>query len=153
MKWVIIAAFVSVVLAYLIKAQEFLTVLVANVKSMAIIVSILGIILEGIDVYNRESGERELKPEEIKPGMILADEIADEMSGDFKKLDIAAMKVKPKLRDHQDVERVIEWAKQKQKSTIIVCQKFPFALWMYVGVLVTLFFQGSLLIKLLEHIR
>ncbi|MCG2695348.1 hypothetical protein L6248_00185 [Candidatus Parcubacteria bacterium] len=102
-------------------------------KYMAIILFLIII----LDYYIKKTALISVKAEELAPGMSLA--INDKK---FNKKNIGTI-FGGGLAKNQ-VEFVKEWARKNKITEIKIYQRFPFAFWMFLGLLITILLKGGI---------
>lgn len=123
----------------------------ASLKTTIIFIILLTIITKLINFYNQRAGVKKIPLDELKPGQILAKETIMELRKNANKTQ-GKIKLSRGLNKEQ-VEKLKSWARKNNTSYIKIQEPFPFALWIFLGVILTVILQGSFLNKILDLLR
>ena len=96
-----------------------------------------------IDFHTLKTATREIETEDLKAKMNLDENIVNEIKNDkefFKQIG----NIYPEGLDEQQSEAVKKWLLNKKKAKIKIYQPFPFVLWMFIGVIITIILKSSL---------
>ena len=119
-----------------------------TIKRMIIFMIVLSLFRKLIDFYVLKTGVEEIKIENLKPKMSLAEETLEKLKKDKEYYDKYIGVIYPGGLTVEQAEAVKKWAQEKQKDKIkavSIYKPFPFVVWMFVGLIITLLLQGSLL--------
>ncbi len=119
-----------------------------TVKIMAVFMVILTLFRKLIDFYVLKTGLEEIKIRDIKPRINLTEETLGELKKDKKYYDKCIGLIYPGGLTLEQAVAVKKWFQKNQQNktgTISIYKPFPFVIWMFVGVIITLIFKSSLL--------
>ena len=142
--FIFIVLFLVIYLSYGMAYNQQETIKELLMVSKMMVVFLLGFSLLRIlfDYYIKNSALRKIKLDELRPGMSLV------MYDDKKKSKIK----KPKLGtifggglSQKQVRSVKKWARENKIEQVEIYQRFPFASWMFLGVIITIILKGSLI--------
>ena len=118
--------------------QVILVSLVETLKILIFFFGLLWFLRVLLDYYLNNAGVKKIKIAELRPGMNL---VIDDQKNK-----------KPKLGNifgggltYSQVMSVKVWAAKKNIKEIEIYQRFPFAYWMFLGVIITIILKGSLI--------
>ncbi|MBU1137291.1 prepilin peptidase [Patescibacteria group bacterium] len=114
-----------------------------SVLTMAIFMTIWGILRKMVDFHVLKTATREIETEDLKAKMNLDENIVNEIKNDkefFKQIG----SIYPEGLDEQQSEAVKKWLLEKKKTKVKIYQPFPFVLWMFIGVIITIILKSSL---------
>ena len=146
----IIIAIIIIVLSYGFISSPGSTwqILYQSIQMMVIFMIILGLFGKLIGFYTLKTSLEKIKIENLKPGMNLAEEIINKLKKDKKYYNKHIGHIYPEGLTLKQVEAVKKWLKQDKKEkmlTIDIYKPFPFVIWMFIGLIITLLLKGSLL--------
>lgn len=100
-----------------------------------------------IDIYLEKTEGKKIRIDNLRPGMILNQEA-------LRSLNLAKINdLQPAGLTKEQVKVIKKQALKINTKEIIVYKPFPFAVWMFIGVIATLLLKGSMLNLLLDLIR
>ncbi|MBU2220070.1 prepilin peptidase [Patescibacteria group bacterium] len=144
----IIIAFLFLMLAYGFSSFPSATwqILKQTIQNMIIFMIVLGLFRASIDFHILKTGSREIKIEELGPGMNLEETIISEIKKDGKYYYQHIGRIYPEGLTLEQAEFIKKWLKEKKKEVEIIkiYKPFPFVAWMFFGVVITLILKSSL---------
>ncbi len=144
----IILLVLTVILSYgfISSPQSTWQILYQTVKLMIIFMTVLTLFRKLIDFYVMRTSLKEIKIEELKPNMNLAEEALNELKKDKEYYDKYIGLIYPCGLTMEQVQAIKIWENKKDKlETINIYKPFPFVFWMFLGVIITLILKSSLL--------
>jgi len=151
----IILLVLTVILSYgfISSPQSTWQILYQTVKLMIIFMTVLTLFRKLIDFYVMRTSLKEIKIEELEPNMNLAEETLNELKKDKEYYDKYIGLIYPCGLTMEQVQAIKIWENKKDKlKTINIYKPFPFVVWMFLGVIITLLLQSSLLYLFLGSI-
>lgn len=122
-------------------------ILYRTIKRMIVFIVILTLFRKLIDFHILKTGLEEIKIEELKPRMSLTEEILEGLKKDKKYYDKYIGLIYPGGLTLEQVEAIKKWFGKNKKEkikTISIYKPFPFVVWMFIGVIITLILKSSL---------
>ncbi len=119
-----------------------------TIKIMAVFMVILTLFRKLIDFYVLKTGLEEIKIKDIKPRINLTEETLGELKKDKKYYNKYIGPIYPGGLTLEQAVAVRKWLQKNQQNkteTISTYKPFPFVIWMFIGVIITLIFKSSLL--------
>jgi len=119
-----------------------------SIKMMAIFMVIWSLFRKLIDFYISRTSIDKIKIEDLKPTMNLAEETLNKLKRDKEYYNKYFGVIYPEGLTEEQVEAVKKWAQEHRKErlkTISIYRPFPFVVWMFIGVIITLILKSSLL--------
>jgi len=146
----IIIIILVVILAYgfIVSPQNTWQILCQIVKIMIIFMIVFTLFIKLIDFHILKTDVREIKIENLEPRMNLVEDIIERLKKDKKFYNKHIGRFYPGGLIPGQVEAVKKWAKKNKKDemkTVKIYRPFPFVVWMFVGVIITLLLKSSLL--------
>jgi len=123
-------------------------ILYQSVQRMVIFMAVLTLFRKLIDFYVLKTGLKEIKIEDLKPKMSLAEETLEKLKKDKEYYDKYIGLIYPGGLSLEQVKAIKKWFQKSQKhqtETVNIYKPFPFVIWMFVGVIITLLLKSSLL--------
>ena len=117
-------------------------------KMMAIFMVIFTLFRKLIDFYVLKTGLKKIKIEDLKSRMSLTEETLGELKKDKKYYDKHIGLIYPGGLTIEQAAAVKKWLQKNQEDkteTINIYKPFPFVVWMFIGVIITLILKSSLL--------
>lgn len=118
-----------------------------TIKMMAVFMVILGLFKKTIDFYIQRTSLREIKVEKLEPKMFLAEESLARIKKDREYYNRYIDVIRPDGLTPEQVEAIKKWNSRKNGAkieTVNIYKPFPFVVWMFLGVIITLILKGSL---------
>lgn len=145
----IILVVLTIVLSYgfISSPQATWQTLYQTVKMMIIFMAIVTLFKKLIDFYVLKTSLEEIKIEDLEPRMSLAEETLNTLKKDKEYYDKHIGVIYPGGLAPEQVEAVKKWFQKSQKhhaETISIYKPFPFVVWMFIGVIITLLLKSSL---------
>ncbi len=114
------------------------------VQTMLIFIAIFTLFVSLIDFHIAKTGTKEIKTENIKPNMNLEEQLLNEIEKD-KEYNKQVGKIYPDGLTKEQVPIIKKWLQEnKRGETIKIYKPFPFVVWMFIGVIITLILKSSL---------
>jgi len=129
-------------------------ILYQSVKMMIIFIAVLTLFRKLIDFYILKTSLEEIKIEDLKPKMSLAEETLEKLKKDKEYYDRYIGVIYPGGLSLEQVEAIKKWFQKSQKhqtETVNIYKPFPFVIWMFIGLIITLLLKSSLLHLFLEN--
>lgn len=113
---------------------------------MTIFIIVLTIFRKMIDFHVLKTDVKEITIEDIKPRISLAEDIMEEIKKDKKFYNEHIGRFYSGGLIPDQVEAVKKWIKNNKEKigTIKIYRPFPFVIWMFIGVIITLILKGSM---------
>lgn len=122
-----------------------------NVTIMMVIFMVtIDTILSLINFNLKHSSVRSIEIKTLKEGDIISDVVIEQLKNDKIIFHNYIGRIFPRGLDENEVMTIRNWGKNKNIDKIGVYEHFPFAFWMFVGVILTIIFKGSILNILLN---
>ncbi|PIZ69526.1 MAG: hypothetical protein COY10_01325 [Candidatus Portnoybacteria bacterium CG_4_10_14_0_2_um_filter_43_36] len=115
-----------------------------SVLMMALFMVIYGIFRKMIDFHTLKTATEEIESKDLKAKMNLDENIISEIKNDEKFFNENIGSIYPEGLDERQAEAVRKWLLDKKKTKIKIYQPFPFVLWMFIGVIITMILKSSL---------
>jgi Flp pilus assembly protein protease CpaA len=140
---IIFIIFIFYISSGLINApQTTLIELKGMLKIVALFLLVIGLIRKLMDYYIKNQTYKKINADNLKPGMRLAEsnhpDIGRILTGGLNK--------------HQ-VKIIKEWTKKNNFKQIGIYPKTPFAIWMFLGVIITIILKKSLIITIIDIVK
>lgn len=116
---------------------------------------VLTLVRQLIDFYVEKTSVRTISIEELSPQMNLSEASLSTIKADKDYNNLGLATIYSEGLDKEQVERIKEWFKKKKKQrldSIEIYQPFPFVIWMFLGVILTLVLKGSLVHLILSYL-
>ena len=122
---------------------EFNVIILSGFKIMTISAGILKLFNYLANFYIKERDQKKISVENLADGMILSDEEFDMMKkeGFLSKLGMRY----PEGLTREQVLLIKEWGKEKKKNIFIIYRSVSFALWIFIGFIITVLFGQSII--------
>jgi len=118
-----------------------------TIKMMLMFMIVLGIFKALIDFHISKTGIKEIKINELESRMNLDEMIVKKIKSNKKFYNKYIGRFYPGGLIPEQVEHVREWLKKDKKigNTIKIYKSFPFVIWIFFGVIITLILKSSLM--------
>ncbi len=115
-----------------------------TVQIMIIFMIVFTIFTSLIDFHISRTGTREIETRNLKPKMNLDESVINQIKNDKKFFKEHLSQIYPEGLTRSQAESVKKWLLEKKDEKIKICKPFPFVLWMFIGVIITLILKSSL---------
>jgi Flp pilus assembly protein protease CpaA len=105
-----------------------------------------------MNFYLKNSAVRQIPIDNLRAGEIISDTLVEQLKAEKIIFHNYVGRIFPRGLDENEISTIKEWAKTKNKTEIGVYEHFPFAFWIFVGVIGTLIFKGSIFNIILNNI-
>ena len=146
----IIIAVLILILGYgfISSPQSAGQILYQTVKLMIIFMAVLTLFRKLIDFYILKTSIEKIKINDLKSRMSLTEEILNILKKDKKYYDKYIGSIYPDgltVRQAKAIKKWFQRSKEHKTETVSIYKPFPFVVWMFVGVIITLLLKSSLL--------
>lgn len=104
---------------------------------------IFDILIRTINFYLKNSSVQKIPVDSLKSGDIISDSVVDQLKAEKIIFHNYIGRIFPRGLDDNEISTIKEWASKSQEIEIAVYEHFPFAFWIFMGVIITLVFKGS----------
>lgn len=126
---------------YLHRVREFL----GTLKSLVRLLLVFGVLRWVLDLYFRYTQVYRIDIHKLRSGMLLSDELMKKLQKEMPGFLEGIGAIYPDGLSEEQVGRMRNIYMEKGYREIEVCRTFPFAVWMFLGVLLTLGLKQSVL--------
>jgi Flp pilus assembly protein protease CpaA len=122
-------------------------ILAQTIKMMVIFIIVLSLFRKLIDFYVSGTGVKGIKIEELGPEMSLTEEVLNKLKEDKLYYDKHIGRIYPGGLNPAQAEAVKRWLRRNKKfkgQTIKIYKPFPFVVWIFLGLIITLILKQSL---------
>jgi len=115
-----------------------------TVQIMIIFMIVFSLFVALIDFHISRTGTREIGVRNLKAKMNLDEGIINQIKKDKKFFKQYLSRIYPEGLTQEQAEAVKKWLLEKKNEKVRICKPFPFVLWMFIGVIITLILKSSL---------
>ncbi len=115
-----------------------------TVQTMIIFMTIFTLSISLINFHVSKTGTRKIKSENLKSRTNLNEDIMNDIKRDKKFFKEQIKYIYPEGLNQKQAQAVRKWLKENKKDEILIYKPFPFVLWMFIGVIITLILKSSL---------
>lgn len=110
---------------------------------MTIFMFVFEIFSKLLDDYTRKTGEIKSKIEDLQVGARLSEKTIEDLKTDKVIFHNYRGRLLPRGLNKNEVKTIKQWARKTKRKEIGIYCHFPFAFWIFIGVMLTIIFKGS----------
>jgi len=136
--------FFSLFYGLTVSISETWKILYQSVLMMAVFMALYGLVRKMIGFHILKTGVKKVKVSDLKEKMNLGERIVEEIKKDKEFYQEHIGRFYPEGLTQEQVQPIKRWLLRKKKEEVIVNQPFPFVLWMFFGIIITIILKKSL---------
>lgn len=145
LKVIILVLIVILSYGFISSPQSAWQIIYQTVKIMVIFMAFLTLFRKLIDFYIVRTSLKEIKIGQLEPNMNLTEEALGQLKKDKEYYNEHIGLIYPCGLTKEQVEAIKKWSDERNElETISIYHPFPFVIWMFGGVIITLILQSSL---------